>query len=245
MSDLVLSIFPGMGLLDRAFEEEGFTVVRGPDLLWGGNIKLFHPPAGRFDGIIGGPPCQVFSQMIHIIRHMGYREGENLIPEFERVVAEAQPGWFVMENVEPAPLPCIEGYALDPSLFNNRWIGGEESRLHRFTFGSRDGRRLDYSPDVTVFENWRWAPRVMASGMTVLNSREAEAKRDKQHRLKQQGYVTREGLRRSCELQGLPRDFFDHSPFTVKEAVRMVGNAVPLPMGLALARAVKCALMQK
>ncbi len=31
---LVLSLFPGIGLLDRAFELEGFTVVRGPDVLW-------------------------------------------------------------------------------------------------------------------------------------------------------------------------------------------------------------------
>jgi len=31
VSGLVLSLFPGIGLLDRAFEEEGFTVVRGPD----------------------------------------------------------------------------------------------------------------------------------------------------------------------------------------------------------------------
>jgi site-specific DNA-cytosine methylase len=45
---LVLSLFPGIGLLDRAFEEEGFCVVRGPDLLWGGDIKTFHPPAGKF-----------------------------------------------------------------------------------------------------------------------------------------------------------------------------------------------------
>ena len=41
-SPLVLSLFPGIGLMDRAFEEEGFCVVRGPDLLWGGNIKTFH-----------------------------------------------------------------------------------------------------------------------------------------------------------------------------------------------------------
>jgi len=54
---LVLSLFPGIGLLDSAFEEVGFCVVRGPDLLWGGDIVRFHPPAGRFDGVIGGPPC--------------------------------------------------------------------------------------------------------------------------------------------------------------------------------------------
>lgn len=43
---LILSLFPGIGLLDMAFEEEGFCVVRGPDLLWGGDIRRFHPPAG-------------------------------------------------------------------------------------------------------------------------------------------------------------------------------------------------------
>jgi hypothetical protein len=44
MPELVLSLFPGIGLLDRAFEEAGFCVVRGPDLLWGGDVRVFHPP---------------------------------------------------------------------------------------------------------------------------------------------------------------------------------------------------------
>lgn len=60
---LVLSLFPGIGLIDRAFEEQGFVVVRGPDVLWGGDIRNFHPPAGKFDGVIGGPPCQTFSSL--------------------------------------------------------------------------------------------------------------------------------------------------------------------------------------
>jgi len=50
MTSLVLSLFPGIGLLDMAFEEAGFCVVRGPDLLWGGDIHDFHPPAGKFEG---------------------------------------------------------------------------------------------------------------------------------------------------------------------------------------------------
>lgn len=36
---LVLSLFPGIGLLDMAFEQEGFCVVRGPDVLWGGDVR--------------------------------------------------------------------------------------------------------------------------------------------------------------------------------------------------------------
>jgi DNA (cytosine-5)-methyltransferase 1 len=45
-----------------------------------------------------------------------------------------------------------------------------------------------------------------------------------------------------CELQGLPRDFLDNSPFTLAGKRIMIGNGVPLPMGRAVARAVKRAL---
>src|SRR5262245_17355621 len=112
---LVLSLFPGIGLLDMAFEEEGFCVVRGPDLLWGGDVRRFHPPAGKFDGVIGGPPCQAFS----ILRNLNPRCGEkhgNMIPEYERVVAESAPAWFVMENVKAAPRPNVIGYELSEAL---------------------------------------------------------------------------------------------------------------------------------
>ena len=34
--ELVLSLFPGIDLLGRGFEAEGFCVVRGPDLLHAG-----------------------------------------------------------------------------------------------------------------------------------------------------------------------------------------------------------------
>ncbi len=144
MSDLVLSLFPGIGLLDHAFELEGFTVVRGPDVLWGGDVRRFHPPAGKFDGIIGGPPCQTFSALSRLVRANGHepRFG-NLIPEFERCVSEAEPAWFVMENVEAAPAPVVEGYAVKSFLLDNSQLaagdglGQEQRRLRRFSFGMR------------------------------------------------------------------------------------------------------------
>lgn len=43
---LVLSLFPGIDLLGAAFELEGFTVVRGPDPIFGGDVRAFHPPTG-------------------------------------------------------------------------------------------------------------------------------------------------------------------------------------------------------
>ena len=127
---LVLSLFPGIGLLDMAFEEAGFCVVRGPDLLWGGDIRRFHVPAGRFDGVIGGPPCKAFSRLVHIVRavHGEDSVSANLIPEYERVVTEAAPSWFVMENVPGAPLPNVSGYVVRDTMLNNRWLGEVQNR---------------------------------------------------------------------------------------------------------------------
>jgi DNA (cytosine-5)-methyltransferase 1 len=36
---IVLSLFPGIDILGRGFEEEGWCVVRGPDLLWAGDVR--------------------------------------------------------------------------------------------------------------------------------------------------------------------------------------------------------------
>ena len=51
---LVLSLFPGIDALGRAFSLVGYSVVLGPDLLWDSAIETFHVPPGRFDGVIGG-----------------------------------------------------------------------------------------------------------------------------------------------------------------------------------------------
>jgi DNA (cytosine-5)-methyltransferase 1 len=59
--ELVLSLFPGIDLLGRGFEAEGYCVVRGPDKIFGGDIHAFHALPGRFDGVIAGTPCQDYS----------------------------------------------------------------------------------------------------------------------------------------------------------------------------------------
>lgn len=245
MTGLVLSLFPGIGILDMGFEEQGFCVVRGPDLLWGGDIRLFHPPAGVFDGVIGGPPCQMFSRLVYIVRHNGYRVQENLIPEFTRVISEAQPRWFVMENVQEAPLPIVEGYLVDGALLDNRWLGGIQSRRHRFSFGTRDGRRLHFR--IAALEDPEWDYRVCASGFrrTPVKLLGGGKERGGLHKYRKGSLATRgraRNLADMLELQGLPAEFFDHAPWTMKGKGEAVGNAVALPMARELARAVSEAL---
>lgn len=230
---LVLSVFPGIDLLGLAFEREGFTIVRGPDPIFGGDVRTFHPPAGVFAGVIGGPPCQVHSSMAALNPFAGGKHGD-LIPEYCRVVGEAQPEWFLMENVPGAPEPVVPGYEVRSLCLNNRWVDGggvtgpEQSRLRRFSFGTADGRSL--AVEVAAFENPVFRHTVMAGHGAPKNQRMAA---------RGLGTYTPEQM---CVLQGLPASFADELPFTTHGKRRAIGNGVPLPLGQAVARAVKRAL---
>ena len=240
---LVLSIFPGIGLMDMAFEQEGFCVVRGPDLLWGGDIKTFHPPAGKFDGVIGGPPCQAFSSLAPLNRSLGHTpKFGNLIPEFERVVAEANPEWFLMENVPAAPVLSVPGWTGRDILIDDIAVGGVTSRRRRFTFAVKLPRVVQsFSVQLVALQKQYTPERTVTGDARIASvSQQQKSKRDGDGTLPNTG--TRRSLQATCELQGLPSMFFHESPFTESAKRQMLGNGVPLPMGLAIARAVKKAL---
>jgi len=289
---LVLSLFPGIGLLEMAFEEEGFTVVRGPDVLWGGDIRRFHPPPGKFDGVIGGPPCQTFSTLANLVRAKGHepRFG-NLIPEFERVVNEAHPAWFLMENVPAAPDPFCEHHVTWSFVLDNCVIdcgdgyGEQQERKRKFVFGTTwvtpDLRRwiqpaalllprvagaitqthIDNNQvaksrvcEQAVLSDPHAVPVALGgSGERKRGAREGDAR----HRTvavtaahsgapgrPKGGHLVVYRWARMLELQGLPHDFLSDAPFTVEGKRKAVANGVPLPMGRAIARAVKAALGQ-
>jgi DNA (cytosine-5)-methyltransferase 1 len=288
---LILSLFPGIGLLDMAFEQEGFCVVRGPDVLWGGDVQRFHPPAGGFDGVIGGPPCQAFSRLAVMVHHNGYEpKFGNLIPEFERCVAESQPRWFLMENVPAAPSPVVLGYDIAHYRLNNRWfvdvdgLGAEQNRLRAISWGLRgmdELEALDHQLefDVALFERpWVAAGVTSSDGGGTMRGRRPQPavladSRATPIKLLSGGKpkpfavtATHSGrpprvagsvtaghggesskqyvysLEDACELQGLPRDFTEHMPFRKDAKLKAIANGVPLPMGRAIARAVKRAM---
>lgn len=249
---LVLSCFPGIGLLDRAFEEVGFCVVRGPDLLWGGDIRSFHPPAGRFDGVIGGPPCQRFSRLANVVRAVHGEDSlaPNLIPEFERVVSEAAPAWFLMENVPGAPWPILEGYRVRTTVLNNRLFGAEQTRDRRFSFGTPDGRALSSTAiaEAVGAISGTWEPAVCstaggrrASVAMVRGPNGKPVPKGKQG-VSEEARLRNRSVSDEARLQGLPPDFLEGAPFTVQGKRQAIGNGVPLPMGRAVARAVKKAM---
>jgi Site-specific DNA methylase len=206
--ELILSIFPGIDLLGRGFEAEGFSVVRGPDILWGGDIRSFNVPAGRFDGVIGGSPCQDFSGANR--NPSGY--SLEMLKEFERVVTAARPSWFLLENVPRVPDVSIPGYCVQRLDLNARECGMRQVRLRHFQFGSLNG---------SVIVPVRVAPVGKPERIALAT---------------EGGSSERRGWPDFCELQGLPRDF-DLS-LSVAEKYKAVGNGVPVPMARVMARAI-------
>lgn len=209
-SQLVLSLFPGIDLFGRGFEEEGFCVVRGPDIILGGDIRKFVSAPGRFDGVIGGPPCPDFSRAQRG-EPTGY--GLEMLEQFRRVVIESAPEWWLMENVSGVPDVRIEGYTHQRIDLNASQCGLRQNRLRHFQFGHRRGlvitvERLPEQPEV---------------------ERCCVASEGNQ--------IDRRTWADFCELQGLPQNFL-LDQFTQSARYRVVGNGVPVPMARMMARAV-------
>jgi DNA (cytosine-5)-methyltransferase 1 len=208
-SHLLLSLFPGAGLLDRGFESAGFAVVRGPDTLLGQRVEEFHAPAGHFSGIFGGPPCQDFSRAR---RRPPTGHGLKMLREFARVVTEAKPDWFLMENVPQVPDVHIAGYVTQRFNIYAWELGINQSRNRSFQFGSRDGRQLIIARRIQS-QPAKLAPAVLAKD-------------------------GRRNFADLCELQGLPR-WFDLPGLSRSAKYRAVGNGVPVPVARCVALAIR------
>lgn len=239
MKQLVLSLFPGADLFGMAFEMEGFTVVKGPDILMGGDIRKWHSIEGKFDGVIGGPPCKSFSKAITGAGGSEFATQGNLIPEFERIVYESKPRWYVMENVKEAPVPFSMGidwkesnnylYVKSYPLVDAWACGASQHRIKRFSSNlwlnpvlvPTSERHPDPWPTVTATEY------KMSAGSNERAQRQCAGRK-----------VGRKMTIEEVNLAfGLPADF-DTPALTSVMSYQIRGNGVPIQLGRTIARAV-------
>ena len=207
--EFVVSLFPGVDLLGRAFSARGFCVVRGPDLILDERIEDFHLPAGHVDGVIGGPPCQNYSTAN---RTRNRDEGDRLVLEFLRCLDESRPKWWLMENVPNVPTVAVEGYHVQRLDLTDWECGGTQQRLRHIQFGSMDGSII--------------RPARTNRGRRVTRAAAAVLCRQAQH----------ERHSRRVATQGAPA--LPLRAFTRTARAKLIGNAVSLPMALVLAAAV-------
>lgn len=211
---LVLSTFTGIGMLDSGFRENGFCVVSAGDLIYNQSIENFRAIPNKFNGVIGGSPCQDFSRLR---RTPPTGHGLQMIQEFKRVVLESNCDWFLHENVLGVPDIEIEGFHVIRFNLSPKDIGYKQSRNRRFQFGSRCGYLLNIER-----KPYRNKPEKIATASEFNNK-------------------NRRGWAEFCELQGLSPDF-DLTAFSKSEKYKAVGNGVHVGVSYQVAKAIKEAI---
>jgi len=178
----IVSFFAGAGGLDLGFEKAGFDIVwanENDKEIWDTYEKnhkntildrrsIVDIPSDEVpdcDGIIGGPPCQSWSEA-GSKRGITDKRGQ-LFYEFMRILADKKPKFFLAENVSGMLLPAHKealanikqmftdiGYDLSFQLLNVSDFGVPQDRKRVFFIGYRKDLDLKFIfPKPTTLEN--------------------------------------------------------------------------------------------
>lgn len=168
----IVSFFSGAGGLDRGFENAGFDVIWANEYdksIWE-TFEYNHPktfldkrsivniPSNEVpecDGIIGGPPCQSWSEA-GSLRGLNDTRGQ-LFFEFIRILSAKQPKFFLAENVSGMLLPrhahvlanikemfSACGYDLSFTSVNASNYGVPQDRQRVFFIGYRKDLKINF-----------------------------------------------------------------------------------------------------
>lgn len=174
----LISLFSGCGGLDLGFEKAGFQIPVANEFdksIWE-TFKVNHPKShliegdvrqvkkedlaqyinGDVDGIIGGPPCQSWSEA-GALRGIEDARGQ-LFYDYIRILKEFKPKFFLAENVSGmlanrhseavkniVSLFDEAGYDVSLTLVNAKDYGVAEERKRVFYIGFRKDLKIDFS----------------------------------------------------------------------------------------------------
>ena len=161
----VVDLFCGCGGLSLGFQEAGYDVVRAFDnweiavntynnnfnhpaelldvyAITADYLRTFNP-----DVVIGGPPCQDYSSAGLQDETQGRAD---LTRRYAEIIAELQPRWFVMENVDrilksktlPVAIDIFRnaGYGLSQVVLDASRCGVPQARKRFFMIGELNGQ---------------------------------------------------------------------------------------------------------
>lgn len=203
----VIDLFAGVGGLSLGFEKNGFDVIlaneydasiaasyeknhRDTKMIIGDITSLdleeiFKPYKGKIDVVIGGPPCQGFSQKGK--RKTIHDERNFLFKYYVKVVELIKPKYFVMENV-PNLLTAESGYFREEikELFNSMGYYLKMGVLNASDFGVPQNRRRaviigkqnSYAPHLPIPKEMRVTIWDAISDLAYLKSGEGTEKQE-------------------------------------------------------------------
>lgn len=169
----VISLFSGCGGLDLGFEKAGFKIPVANEFdktIWE-TFKANHPETkliegdirsieeddfpDDIDGIIGGPPCQSWSEA-GALRGIDDQRGQ-LFFDYIRILKDKRPKFFLAENVSgmlanrhSAAVKNIitmfedSGYDVSVTLINAKDYGVAQERKRVFYIGFRKDLKIDF-----------------------------------------------------------------------------------------------------
>lgn len=170
----IISLFSGCGGLDLGFEKAGFDIVLANEFdktIWK-TYELNHPKTKlikndikkisvdelpkNIDGIIGGPPCQSWSEA-GALRGIDDERGK-LFFEYIRILKAVKPKFFLAENVSgmlsKRHSKAVEnilnlfkecGYEVSVNLVNAKDYGVAQERKRVFFIGFRKDLGINFS----------------------------------------------------------------------------------------------------
>lgn len=178
----LVTFFAGAGGLDLGFSKAGFDVIWANEYdksIWETYEKnhkgvyldkrsITDVPTNEVpdcDGIIGGPPCQSWSEA-GAMRGIGDKRGQ-LFYDFIRILADKQPKFFLAENVSGMLLDTHKsaleniksmfrecGYNLSFQMLNVSDYGVPQDRKRVFFVGYRSDLGIEFKfPEPTTLEN--------------------------------------------------------------------------------------------
>lgn len=169
----VISLFSGCGGLDLGFERAGFNIPVANEYdktIWE-TFKINHPRThliegdirkvseaefpDNVDGIIGGPPCQSWSEA-GALRGINDERGQ-LFFDYIRILRKVKPKFFLAENVSGMlanrhneavrniiKLFSDSGYNVTVTLVNAKDYGVAEERKRVFYIGFRKDLNINF-----------------------------------------------------------------------------------------------------
>ena len=175
----VISLFSGAGGLDLGFERAGFDIVMANEFdktIWATYEKNHKTPLikgdirniqesefpDKIDGIIGGPPCQSWSEA-GALRGIEDARGQ-LFFDYIRILQDKKPKFFLAENVSGMLanrhaeavkniISCFEkcGYNVTINLVNAADYGVPQDRKRVFYIGFRKDLNINFDfPEPTT-----------------------------------------------------------------------------------------------
>lgn len=146
MKNIILHLCADTGSDTKPWRDAGYEVILVGSAI---GVENYHPPKGVV-GIIANPVCLEFSTARATGKARNPEEGMKLVKECQRIIEEAKPQWWVIEN--PAT-GALKNYLGEPRYKYEPWWYGSPWTKKTALWG-------EFKIPVRTYSNWEDVPKI-------------------------------------------------------------------------------------